>query len=540
MTRDTENTQQRNGALGTHSTETETDVVVVGAGPTGLLLAGDLAEAGHSVVLVERRGEEVSNLSRSLVVHARTLEQLDSRPSPGGGPSLADELVADGHVIDRLRLFGLAALEAGQLPSRYPFVLFTPQYEVERVLKRRASALGVTFRHHTRLTGLTQDADGVVALLDDEKSGPARVRSAYLVGTDGVRSTVREALGLPFPGKSVVRSLVLADVRLSSPPPEPFTVSAVNDGFALLAAFGGGRYRVTGWNRHRQADSGTPVPLEEVRELLRLCLGSDYGLYEASWTSRFHSDERQAPSYRHGRVFLAGDAAHVHSPAGAMGMNTGLQDAANLSWKLSAALQGRADERLLDSYETERHRVGRLVLRVSGAIIRVALLHGRAGRTARSVGARLLNGLGPLKRRAALTITGVGLSYGRERGSHPLTGRRAPDLALDSGRLQEALRGGRFVLVTPQDAALPPAVRAAREQHLCRVAHWTSGSPRRTTLLVRPDGYIAWAADAPHPASAQGAVARWTGVAPDAAPSPLPEEISGGKRRLIGRRTGSG
>ncbi|MFH8403181.1 FAD-dependent monooxygenase [Streptomyces sp. NPDC018019] len=477
------------------------DVIVVGAGPTGLLLAGDLAVAGLRVTLLERRAPGISNLTRSLAVHARSLEQLDAR-------GLADELVAGGHPLPSIQLLAGAVLEPARLPTRFPFVLITPQFEVERLLERRAQKAGVTFRYGARVTGLDQDADGVDVHVQEE-DGATTYRASYLVGTDGVRSTVREALGLPFPGRSVVRSVVLADVRLDERPAVPLVANATADAFALIGNFGDGWYRVIGWDRHRQIPEDTPVEPDEIRTYMRLALGSDYGMHDVRWSSRFHSDERQVPRYRVGRAFVAGDAAHVHSPAGGQGMNTGLQDAANLSWKLAAVLRGDAPDSLLDSYHGERHPVGRMVLRSSGAIIRMAQLRTAPQRALRALAAQVLNSAPPLADRAIGMISGISISYGAERGAHPLVGKRAPDLRLAGGtRLYEALRGGTFVLVTPADEQVPAA-----GPHLVR-ASWESA--RRTALLVRPDGYIAWATDAADPdvraESLRGALARWTGA----------------------------
>lgn len=472
------------------------DVIVVGAGPTGLMLAGDLAASGHRVTLIERRDDTTSNLTRALVVHARTLEQFDAR-------GLADELVTRGCPIERLGLFGFATLNPAELPSRYPFVLVTGQCEVERLLERRARETGAVFRTGAEMTALRQDEGGVEIDLS-EKGETHTLRAAYLVGTDGVHSGVREALGLPFPGGSVVRSIVLADVRLDDPPQDPLIANAKGQAFALVATFGDGWYRVVGWHRQRQLPDSAPADLEEVRDFTRLALGSDFGMRDARWVSRFHSDERQAPEYRVGRVFLAGDAAHVHSPAGGMGMNTGLQDAANLSWKLSAVLGGSASPALLETYQSERHPVGRLVLRLSGAIIRIALMHFPGGGALRSMVSEVVKRTGPLKHSAILNISGIGLSYPSPIGAHALTGKRAPDLALASGRLYEALREGRFVLVTPRGAG-----------------HGRTGDPRfvtaetaapgKYTLLVRPDGYIAWAGNGAEPKGLDTALTIWTG-----------------------------
>ncbi|WP_326611782.1 FAD-dependent monooxygenase [Streptomyces scopuliridis] len=498
-----------------------TDVIVVGAGPTGLLLAGDLAVAGRSVTLVERRPEAVGNLTRALAVHARTLEQLDAR-------GLADELVARGYPVRELRLLTRTPIDLTRLHSRFPYVLVVGQYEVERLLERRAREAGATFLYDTEVTGVRQEDGGAGVEVrgggaDAESgaesgwgpesgsgrgSGSRVLRASYVVGTDGASSTVRRSLGLPFPGSAVIRSMVLADVRLTRTPPAPLMANAEGDFFALVGAFGDGWYRVMGWNRARQLPDSAPADLDEVREAARQALGSDYGMHSPRWISRFHSDERQAPHYRVGRVFLAGDAAHVHSPAGGMGMNTGLQDAANLSWKLSAVLDGRAGDALLDTYETERHPVGAMVLRASGVIIRLALTRSAPLRALRSAGSQLLVRAHPFADRVMRMVTGIGIAYPSPRGAHPLVGRRAPDLALSSGRLYEVLRAGRFVVVGPRGdervrSVVPgddgPAVYAESTRSATR------------TLLIRPDGYIAWAADRPDPASLRRALAEWTG-----------------------------
>ncbi|WP_374403932.1 FAD-dependent oxidoreductase [Streptomyces sp. 35G-GA-8] len=489
-----------------------TDVIVVGAGPTGLLLAGDLAAAGHSVTLVERRSEAVGNLTRALAVHARTMEQLDAR-------GLADELVARGYRVRELRLLMRASIDLSRLRSRFPYVLIVGQYEVERLLERRAREAGVTFLYDTEVTGVRQDEDG--AEVEVARAGPelgagagARtlstlrtLRASYVVGTDGASSTVRRSLGLPFPGSAVIRSMVLADVRLTENPPAPLIANAEGDYLALIGTFGDGWYRVMGWNRARQLPDGAPADLDEVREAAREALGSDYGMHDARWISRFHSDERQVPHYRVGRVFLAGDAAHVHSPAGGMGMNTGLQDAANLGWKLSAVLARRAGDALLDTYESERHPVGAMVLRASGIITRFALARSTPLRALRSAGSQLLFRAAPFGDRVMRVVTGIGIAYPSPRGAHPLVGRRAPDLALSSGRLYEALRAGRFVAVGPHgDAHVRSAVPDDGPALYAEFAHSAT-----RTLLVRPDGYIAWAADHPDPAGLRHALTEWTG-----------------------------
>ncbi|ANW18720.1 FAD-dependent monooxygenase [Streptomyces clavuligerus] len=468
-----------------HHTADTTDVLVVGAGPTGLMLAGDLAQAGVRTTLIERRPPGISNLTRAFAVHARSLELLADR-------GLAEELIATGSPVSSLRFFELLTLDLSRLAdrTRFPFVLITPQYEVERLLAARARAAGVAFRHSTRLTGLTQSADRVTATTEDADGTEGTLHARYAVGADGVRSTVREALGMPFPGSALVLSMALADVRLAGGTERTIAANAAADAVALVVPFGDGWHRVICSDARRQTPVDEPLDLDEVRETTRRALGTDLGMHDPRWMSRLQSEERQVPAYRSGRVFLAGDAAHVHSPAGGQGMNTGLQDAANLSWKLAAVVQGRTPEpeELLDSYHAERHPVGRMVIRSSGTLIRMVVAHNRAERALRLLAAKAVGSLPPLLDTVLGQISGVGIAYPRPRGSHPLTGRRAPDLRLAEGRLHELLGRGRFVLVAPEGE--PPRTTPAPADAVR--AHWLSA--RRDALLIRPDGYIAWAA----------------------------------------------
>ncbi|MDX6429561.1 MAG: hypothetical protein QOE54_1927 [Streptosporangiaceae bacterium] len=490
------------------------DVLIVGAGPAGLMLAGDLAAAGVGCAVLERRERE-SNLTRAFAVHARTLEELDAR-------GVADELAETGIRLAKLRFLGGAELDLSWLPTRFAHVLITPQYETERVLAERAEALGAEIRPGAEVVGLRQDATGVDVAVRDPDGLMHTVRAAYVVGADGVHSTVRRALGLPFPGRSAVRSVMLADVRLSDPPSEVLSVNGVGDAFAFLVPFGDGWYRVIAWNRRHQLPDDAPVDLEEIRDVVRRALGTDHGMHDPRWMSRFHSDERQVPRYRVGRVFLVGDAAHVHSPAGGMGMNTSIQDSANLGWKLAATLRGHAPDGLLDTYHAERHPVGKQVLRTSGALLRV-LTAPRVLRAARNLVAHSATRLRPVTRRLTGAISGLGIAYPAPRGAHPLTGRRAPDLPLADGhRLYEALRTRRFVLVMPGTEPAPAAVATGWAD---RVECTALAGPTRSAVLVRPDAYVAWATDEQHPQARADAILRaltdWCGApAQSTAPQP--------------------
>jgi hypothetical protein len=357
-----------------------------------------------------------------------------------------------------------------------------------------------------------------------------------VVGADGMHSTVRTAIGMPVPGKAVVRSVMLADVRLTGTPPDTLTLNATGQAFALIAPFGDGWYRVIAWHRDNQPSEDVPVSLDEVADVARQALGTDYGLHDPRWMSRFHSEERQVPRYRDGRVLLAGDAAHVHSPAGGQGMNTSIQDAANLGWKLAATVQGWAPDGLLDTYHAERHPVGRQVLRSSGAMLRIGLTGPPAVVAARNLLAAAATRTPFAPRFLAGALSGLRISYPAPRGAHPLTGRRVADLPLADGRrLYEALRSGRFLLASGP-GTLPDAA-ALLAGYGDRVDSAEIAHPSGTVVLIRPDAYIAWAqgpggltgpADRIPPL--RDALARWCGS--QTRPVPPESDLAGSSPNL--------
>jgi hypothetical protein len=287
------------------------------------------------------------------------------------------------------------------------------------------------------------------------------------------------------------------------------TVNSIGEAFALIVPFGDGWYRVIAWHRCNQPSEDAPVSLTEVADVTRQVFGTDYGMHDPRWISRFHSDERQVPRYRDGRVLLTGDAAHVHSPAGGQGMNTGIQDAANLGWKLAATVHGWAPDGLLDTYHAERHPVGRQVLRTSGALLRLFTLP-PAFVAARDVLTLAATRIPLAANWLAGTLSGLSISYPAPPGAHPLAGKRVADLSLADGRrLYEALRDGRFLLAAspgtlPADAADGWADRVDAAPIAC-----ASG----TVALIRPDAYIAWAATAGEITAPQirDSLAHWCG-----------------------------
>lgn len=455
------------------------DVLVVGAGPTGLIAAGDLARAGRSVTVLERWPTENPS-SRAFATMARTLEVLDAR-------GLADEVLPLGHRAPGVRLFAGARIDLTHLDSPYPFVLVTPQTNVDAAVRRYALAQGADVRRGIEVIALDQDADGVTVTArpkDDSDPGHRQIwRSRYVIGADGAHSTVRMLVGADFPGKTVLTSIVLADVKLAHRPcGGGLTVGATGDVLGFLAPYDrrdadGSWYRAMVWDRDHQVPDSEPVDNTEIIDILARAMHTDFGVIDISWKSRFHCDERQVAQYRHGRVFLAGDAAHVHSPMGGQGMNTGIQDAANLAWKLDAVLGG-ADDRLLDTYQEERHPIGKRVLMQSGLIARAVTLYPRPARWLRNLLAPKLLRIPRIRDWVAGSFAGTTLRYGR-RG---LVGARATQIPLVEGRLTELQRTGGFVLVREHGAAPVEASGMLQAER----------ADRGPAVLVRPDGYIAW------------------------------------------------
>lgn len=469
---------------------TDTDVIVVGAGPTGLMLACELAMRGIGVRVLERRAG-IPNITRAFAVHARTLELLDCR-------GMAEDLLPRGVRIDEIAPAPGAVLKLSELPSRFPMLLIAPQSGTERVLEARAAELGVPISWGADVVGLTQDASGVTVSLGDG----SEIRASYVVGCDGAHSAVRRIVGIDFTGSQYETHILLADVHMSTPPEQAMFARNSAAGIVLILPFGDGWFRAIAWDRLReQAPLDAPVTEAEMRDAFMRIAGEDFGMSEMRWSSRFLSERRQASRYRADRVFLAGDAAHVHSPLGGQGMNTGIGDAVNLGWKLAEAVRGTAPAGLLDTYQGERHPVGTRVLKMTDAFNKLILGTSAVRRALRRIGVTAILAT-PLGRRImGGLLTGIGISYGREKGEHRLVGTRMPDVDCGSTRLFELLRGGSFVLLTRNSLATVPA-------GVVQGVHGDAALP--AVVLVRPDGYVAWAAD--RTAGLNAALARWMSV----------------------------
>ncbi|MER7206861.1 FAD-dependent monooxygenase [Streptosporangium sp. NPDC000239] len=492
----------------------KTDVVVVGGGPTGLMLACELRLAGVEVVVLDRLAER-GRESRAGGIHARTMEVLDQRGLLGGFLDVGRRLQA-GH-------FSALPLDFSGLATRYPFLLMVLQTTIERLLEERAAQLGVRVRWSSGVTDLRQDATGV----EVETEGGGRLRASYLVGCDGGRSTVRKLAGIGFPGTPATMTALLGDVSLADPPKEVIFQERREHGSFTVLPFDQDWYRVMTNEYDHVADRDAPVTFETLRETLVRIAGTDYGMHDPRWVSRYGDAARQAERYREGRVLLAGDAAHIHFPAGGQGLNTGVQDAFNLGWKLALVVDGTAPEELLDSYHAERHPVAEEVLRNT----RAQTVLGRPGEqmtALRETFGRLIE-VEEVNRLLSGMITALDVRYPLG-GDHPLLGRRVPDLDLLTPdgpvRLYGLLHTARPVLLDLGPAGEAGEVvkgwdgRVDLVEAGCAERVWTvpgAGEvPAPRALLVRPDGHVAWVAGASSEgdeAALRAALTTWFGPA---------------------------
>ena len=416
-----------------------TDVLIVGAGPTGLTTAIELARRDIKVRIIERRTEP-STRSKALVVHARTLEFMDIL-------GIADEMVRRGYTAPGIDFSSNAdkPLRASMygLDTRFPFILVLPQAETEAILERRLNDFSIEVERGCSLASFEQTDREVISQVESE-AGSWEIRSQYLVGADGANSTVRKTLGLPFEGSSYDWTAFLGDVQLEGHHAEGGTEQHSNDrGLAFIVPFNDGSHRIVTIDRHYQDRDKRELELEELQESISAILEKPVELSEPKWLSRWGASLCLAPTYRVGRVLLGGDAVHTHSPAGGQGLNTGIQDAFNLGWKLALAVENTAPDAILDTYNNERHAIGKKVLRTSDFLLKSLLLRQPILRKLRTILFQIFIPLAPVQRNLALNLSGLGISYDAGRGE--LAGQRIPDMELMTAehelvRLYELLR----------------------------------------------------------------------------------------------------
>jgi 2-polyprenyl-6-methoxyphenol hydroxylase-like FAD-dependent oxidoreductase len=479
---------------------TEHAVVIAGGGPTGLMLAAELALAGVDVAIVERRPSQELAGSRAGGLHSRTIEVFDQR-------GIAERFLSEGQVA-QVAGFAFNRLDISDFPTRHPYGLGLWQNHIERILAGWVDELEVTFYRGRDVTGFAQDDAGV----DVEVSDGQSLRAEYLVGCDGGRSVVRKAAAIEFPGWDPTTSALLAQVEVAVEPElgirqDEFGTHAfgrvdyeIRDGEIVYADEGPVGVMVT----EKTVGSGSEPTLRDVSEALVAIYGTDYGIHSPTWITRFTDMTRQAATYRDRRVLLAGDAAHLHSPAGGQGLNTGVQDAVNLGWKLAQVVKGVSPSNLLDTYHDERHPVAARVLR--NTMAQTALMRPADTRleALRETVAELLSMDEPRKRYAAM-LSGLDIHYDLGEG-HPLLGRRMPDLDLDTAsgptRVFTLLHDARPVLLNlgePGGFDITPWADRIQMIDARYDGPWELPVLGAVTaplaVLIRPDGHVAWVGD---------------------------------------------
>jgi 2-polyprenyl-6-methoxyphenol hydroxylase-like FAD-dependent oxidoreductase len=477
---------------------TEHAVVIAGGGPTGLMLAGELALRGVDVVVVERRSSQDLPGSRAGGLQSRTIEVLDQR-------GIADQFLAEGQVA-QVAGFAATRLDISDFPTRHPYGLGLWQNHIERILAGWVRELKVPIHYGKEVTGFAQDGTGVDITLSDGRL----LRAQYLVGCDGGRSLVRKTAGIEFPGWDPTTSALLAQAEMTEEPETGIRRTATG-----MHAIGKVEYEIKGSEviykkggtvgvMLTEPHIGTNEPtLRDISEGLIAVYGTDYGIHSPTWITRFTDMTRQAATYRKGRVLLAGDAAHVHSPVGGQGLNTGVQDAVNLGWKLAQVVNGTSAEGLLDTYHAERHPVAARVLRNTMAQVALTRVDDRI-EALRDTVSELLSMDEPRKRFAAMQ-SGLDIHYDLGEG-HPLLGRRVPDLDLITAngplRVFTLLHDARPVLLNLGEPSVIDITPWADRVELVAAKYdgtWVlpviGAVTAPAAVLIRPDGYVAWVGD---------------------------------------------
>jgi 3-(3-hydroxy-phenyl)propionate hydroxylase len=470
---------------------TEHAVVIAGGGPTGLMLAGELALAGVDVAIVERRAGQELDSSRSGGLHSRTIEVLDQR-------GIADRFLAEGRAM-QVQGFAMIPLDISDFPTRHNYGLALWQNNFERILGGWVGELGVPVYRERAVTGFTQDGSGV----DVELSRGHTLRAGFLVGCDGGRSLIRKEAGIEFPGWDASLSSLVAEVEMSEEPERGIRRDDKGQ-HGLGRLEDGKRVRVVVSERHA-GQTGEPT-LRDLSEALIAVWGTDYGVHSPTFISRFTDMARQAVSYRNGRVLLAGDAAHVHYPVGGQGLQTGVQDAVNLGWKLAQVASGTSPQTLLDTYQAERHPVAARVLH--NTMAQTALLRSNDRIDALRDTVSELLGMDEPRKRFAGMMSGLDIHYDLGEG-HQLLGRRMPDLdlATASGSLRvfTLLHKARPVLLNlgePGSFDITPWADRVQLVDAHYAGRWElpvlGAVVAPAAVLIRPDGYVAWVGEHTH------------------------------------------
>ncbi len=489
-------------------------VVIAGGGPAGMMLAAELALAKIDVAVLERRPDHVLAGSRAGGFHARTIEVLDQR-------GVAERFLAEGQVAQAASI-GSTVLDMSDFPTRHPYSLGIWQNQIERIMAAWVAELPVLMDYGREVTGYAQDDTGVDVELADGES----LRAQYLVGCDGGASIVRKAAGIEFPGWDATKSNLIAEAEMAEEPELGVRYDAlgvhgigrleyeIRDGEVLYSDRGPLRLTLT----EKQIGTGGEPTLRELSEALLTVYGTDFGVHSPTWISRFTDMTRQAAAYRAGRVLLAGDAAHVHSPAGGQGLSLGMQDAVNLGWKLAQVVNRISPESLLDTYQDERHPVAARTLRYTMA---QSTLQRRDERMQALVD--LLSELASMdepRRQLVGTSSGLDIRYDLGQG-HPLLGRRMPDLDLVVAdgplRVFELLHGAKPALLNlagPDRFDIGPWTDRVQLIDAEYAGPWElpvlGAVTAPAAVLIRPDGYVAWVGEPPDP-GLPDALSTWFG-----------------------------
>ncbi len=487
------------------SRTTEHEVVIAGGGPTGMMLGAELTLAGVDAVIVEPRADQELESTRAGGLHARTIEVLDQR-------GVAERFVAEGQTHPAVG-YAQIQLDISDFPTRHNYLLALWQRDFERILAGWVAELGVPMLRRHEVVTFTQDDAGV----DVELADGTRLRAAYLVGCDGGRSVVRKEAGIDFPGVDPSVSFMIAEVEMTDEPPIGMRPEGGGIG-PVDREKGGSPYGVV--LREARTDHTDEPTVQDLRDALVRKYGSDFGAHDPHWISRFTDMSRQAASYRTGRVLLAGDAAHIHGPFGGQGLNTGVQDAVNLGWKLAQVVRGISPESLLDTYHAERHPVAARVLH--NTMAQAALNNPDERHRALHATVTELLRMDEPRKRIAGEISGLDIHYDLGEG-HPLLGRRMPDMDLQTTdgatRVFELLHDARPVLLNLGEPdrfdVTPCADRLRLVDARCNGA-WElpviGDVPAPLAVAIRPDGYVAWVGDVTDPAL-PAALTTWFGAA---------------------------